>query len=351
MRVISVREYALLKGAQFEDVEVASADDLVEKNGKRFSASFCHGALTVARLENIRFYKSHGLVVTEEGWILSDTTLDEYSRTISGMLELGRIKLSNNFSMIVDEPAAVIGGQQNFYHWMFNWLSKFTALHGSNFWEKVESIILNGPLERFQWESLFKLGIGAGKNMHIAQGHDPVLVKDAIVPTLFTNPIHSRGHIDWLRSLHSSTLVVDGVGDKIYISRKDAAKGNRQILNENLLIEILKKYGFSVVRLGDLSLKEQASVFRSAKYVIAPHGAGLSNVIHSEPGAFFLELQARDAYTQVFWSLGLLSKAARYDILACDSFGDFIPYQKHIEVDLVRLESILAEKWGLSRCV
>ena len=347
MRVMTVKEYAVLKGARFEEIDVPSADFLVEKHGSRFASSLSHGPLTVARLENIRFFKSHGLVMTEEGWVLSDTMLDGHCKKMVERLSAGEIDLSGDFSAVISEPSAVIGGQQNFYHWMFNWLSKFTALHGSSYWKDVRSLILNGPLEKFQWETLFKLGVSGGKNLHVVQDSRPVLVKDAIVPTLFSNPLHSQGHVTWLRALLTSKTEDHNFGERIYISRKDAAKGNRQILNEDALIALLEAYDFKIIRLGDLTLREQASVFRGARYVVAPHGAGLANIIHAEPGACFLEMQAEGAYTQVYWSLGLLSGAGRYDILACEGSGDFIPYQKHIEVDLDLLEAVVSKKWDL----
>ncbi|AIR91643.1 glycosyltransferase family 61 protein [Pseudomonas cremoricolorata] len=335
------------KGADFEDVEVSSAQPLVEKHGTRFAASFSHGSLTVAHLKNIRFYKSHGLIVTEEGWILRDTMLHDHIDRMIARIESGELDLNAPCTHIISEPTAIIGGQQNFYHWMFNWLSKFTALNGSRFSSIAKGLVFNGPIERFQWETLFKLGVGKGKNCHFIQRSSPVLIEDAIVPTLFSNPVHSLGHIEWLRSLMSSEERVEGVTERVYISRKDAVKGNRQIINETELIALLEKYEFSIVRLGDLTLKQQASVFRHARFVIAPHGAGLANVIYAQPGACFLEMQAKDAYTQVFWSLGLISGAARYDVLTCESFGDSIPYQKDIEIDLARLEQVIIEKWGL----
>ena len=344
---MTVQEYAVLKGAEFEEIEIPSAEFLVEKHGSRFASSFSHGPLVVARLKNIRFYKSHGLVMTEEGWVLSDTMLTEHCQTMIEKISTGEMVVSDDFSAVISEPSAVIGGQRNFYHWMFNWLSKFTALHGSTYWDDVQSLVLNGPLERFQCETLFNLGLSRGKNMHVVQSHDPVLVKDAIVPTLFSNPLHSQGHVEWLRKLLASGSEGEKSGERIYISRKDATKGNRQILNEAALISLLEKYDFKIVCLGDLPLKQQALAFKGARYVVAPHGAGLANIIHAEPGACFVEMQAKDAYTQVYWSLGLLSRAERYDILTCESFGDFIPYQKHIEVDLARLEAIIKDKWGL----
>ena len=59
----------------------------------------------------------------------------------------------------------------------------------------------------------------------------------------------------------------------IYLSR--SAKGRRCILNEKEVENVFKEYGFSVFDFNEMSFMEQASVFRSAKIIASPHGAGL----------------------------------------------------------------------------
>jgi capsular polysaccharide biosynthesis protein len=74
---------------------------------------------------------------------------------------------------------------------------------------------------------------------------------------------------------------------RIYISRRKAC---RKILNEDPLIEMLNKYNFKTLFLEDLSLMEQINFFNHASIIIAPHGAGLTNISFSKKGTIILEL-------------------------------------------------------------
>lgn len=67
----------------------------------------------------------------------------------------------------------------------------------------------------------------------------------------------------------------------IYISRKKAPQG-RRINNEGELLDKITKLGFRGYILEDLPVPEQIELFYDAKVVIAPHGAGLTNLLFSE---------------------------------------------------------------------
>ena len=75
---------------------------------------------------------------------------------------------------------------------------------------------------------------------------------------------------------------------KLYISRSDA--GKRRIVNESEMLPLLKRAGFEIICLRNFSFLEQARMFHEAAWVIAPHGAGLVNVLWSQPGVQVLEL-------------------------------------------------------------
>jgi hypothetical protein len=53
--------------------------------------------------------------------------------------------------------------------------------------------------------------------------------------------------------------------------------------NETEVESGLKSYGFKTYLLEKMSLREQVILFAQAKIVIAPHGAGLTNLIFSQP--------------------------------------------------------------------
>lgn len=69
-------------------------------------------------------------------------------------------------------------------------------------------------------------------------------------------------------------------GRKLYISRKDSAK--RRLMNEDAVAQRLLARGFEILQLSDLSLADQMAAFRDAEVVVAPHGAGLTNLLYCD---------------------------------------------------------------------
>jgi capsular polysaccharide biosynthesis protein len=74
----------------------------------------------------------------------------------------------------------------------------------------------------------------------------------------------------------------------IYISRSDSVM--RPMRNEHELITTLARFGVVPVVLSRLTLDEQIILFRNARVIIAPHGAGLANVVFAAPGTVLYEL-------------------------------------------------------------
>ena len=74
----------------------------------------------------------------------------------------------------------------------------------------------------------------------------------------------------------------------VYVSRSDA--NQRKILNENELVEVLKKFNFEIVKLSELSFFDQISLFNSAKCILSLHGAGLTNLIFSHKNTQVIEI-------------------------------------------------------------
>jgi capsular polysaccharide biosynthesis protein len=112
---------------------------------------------------------------------------------------------------------------------------------------------------------------------------------------------------------------VPGRGEKIYITR--AAARRRRVANEDALWGELEKRGFAKVALEGLSWAEQIAVFREARVVVAPHGAGLANLVFSEAGARVVELVNRAYFNPVFWRLAALRRL-EYHALVAPGEGD-----------------------------
>lgn len=69
--------------------------------------------------------------------------------------------------------------------------------------------------------------------------------------------------------------------ERLYISRAGARV--RRVVNEEAVLAVLRPLGFRVVRLEELPFAEQVRLFQTAEIVVAPHGAGLANVLFASP--------------------------------------------------------------------
>ena len=74
----------------------------------------------------------------------------------------------------------------------------------------------------------------------------------------------------------------------LIISRENAAK--RRLINEDILYEKLKKYGFKKIFFEKLSFEKQIELSKNCKIMLGYHGAGLTNVFFMKPGSECIEI-------------------------------------------------------------
>ena len=84
----------------------------------------------------------------------------------------------------------------------------------------------------------------------------------------------------------------DRTGELLYVSRNESSM--RRILNEDDLLPGLRDMGFKIILPGTLSLTEQIEAFRNARVVLAPHGAGLTNILFCRPNTALIEIFPED---------------------------------------------------------
>jgi hypothetical protein len=77
----------------------------------------------------------------------------------------------------------------------------------------------------------------------------------------------------------------------IYVSRKKSR--GRLVLNEQKVIENLRKIGAEVVYLEDLIFSDQVRLLTETRLLISIHGAGLTNLVFMRPGGNVIELLPR----------------------------------------------------------
>ena len=75
-----------------------------------------------------------------------------------------------------------------------------------------------------------------------------------------------------------------------FISRKQGKKKCRRIVNEAELYEPLKKLGFSIYHLEDLTFEQQVRLFATSQIITGGHGAGLAHIIFCAQNTLICEI-------------------------------------------------------------
>ncbi len=93
--------------------------------------------------------------------------------------------------------------------------------------------------------------------------------------------------VQWMRE-RMAHLRAAPAARRLFLSRRD--NGRRKVLNEDELFEAVAPLGFERVVPGEMTVAAQITAFSSAHVIVAAHGAGLTNMIFTPPGAVIVEL-------------------------------------------------------------
>jgi capsular polysaccharide biosynthesis protein len=196
----------------------------------------------------------------------------------------------------------------NYYHWLGDVLARIHLLDKSGI--RIDKYIVNGkgPVP-FQMETLAMLGMPGHKIVWNKPGMH-LKPKRLIVPSFETyrlQPFVPHSMPGWA-SRYLRTALSNRLGQttqtgyrRIYVSRENAQV--RKVTNEEQVCHLLNGYGFHKVLLESLSVAEQIRLFASADTIVAPHGAGLANLLFCRPGTKVLELYAPNYVNTVYWYL------------------------------------------------
>jgi capsular polysaccharide biosynthesis protein len=191
---------------------------------------------------------------------------------------------------------AAPGADGNVWHFFFDQLPKlnlvkFAGLDLASF----DHILVNSAMQPYQREAFIELGIPPEKIVQACV--NPLVTSDQIFQvTLGCLLPPDAWVLEWLRS--EFLKPVSGPSRKIFISRNRAAF--RRISSEDKLLSMLPS-DLEVLRLEEMSLREQIEAFSAASVVIAPHGAGLTHLTWCAPGTKIVELFSHHYKSVCYW--------------------------------------------------
>ena len=197
------------------------------------------------------------------------------------------------------------GGNENYWHWMFDVLPRLSICENIIDLKKIDFFLLPNNKKKFQIETMETLGIPLTKQIssikfrHIVTKNLYVTSHPVVLSNNATNDIQNIPPwiFDWLRNkfLNNDLKNKKNYPKKIYLDRSDSkssVKNLRSIINEKEVKNHLINKGFQVIKLSDLHFQDQVSTFNSANIIVGLHGAGFANITFCNPKTRVIELKA-----------------------------------------------------------
>lgn len=273
----------------------------------------------IANIANGRIDTDKGssiAVFNRDNYLLGDVSF-QFVKRPEGGFDHGEVRQNNIFSRsYLTKPKKVEGtvfslltgggGNANFYHWFVDVLSRLSLLKQSPWHRHVDYFLVPNTALRFQRETLDLLGIPPEKIID-GMEHPHVQATRMIVTshprtttyfvprylTSFLNQAFTTLNIPYDESL--------GEHPYLYISRGDAPK--RKVTNEAEVIKTLEGMGFTSFALSNYTLKQAIQLFSNAEMIVAPHGAGLTNLLFCQSGTRVLELFSDKFVNHYFYEI------------------------------------------------
>ena len=196
------------------------------------------------------------------------------------------------------------GGNNNYWHWLFDVLPRFSLCSRFVNLNEIDYFLLPSLLKEFQKETLDCLNIPKHKRIS-SEKFRHIKAKELIMTD---HPLVTSGNatkdnlnihnwiISWLKDnfLNPDTIINQKIKNKIYIDRSDTISNKlpqRLIRNEDEIKKYLLKNNFIFVKLHETKFREQINLFHNAECIVGLHGAGFVNVVFCKPGTKIIELR------------------------------------------------------------
>jgi hypothetical protein len=214
--------------------------------------------------------------------------------------DLNKLLLPPIYNEFLEEPTKLNGiivylsdpNPANYFHWMCRVLPLLQIYHrfyGLEIQDIDAFYIGKFNSRNFHKESFERLGIAEAKLIQNACKSDKLVAAIVNKSTEYGESLSKDSYL-FSRNLFLDAIPVSSNHSKqrIYVERGLTAI--RKIINENEIIQLLKRYGFTTVSMDGKAIREQATLFSQAEAIVAVHGAALTNLLFIQPETKVIEL-------------------------------------------------------------
>ena len=212
-------------------------------------------------------------------------------------------------------------GYNNYAHFLFDIVPKIKLISLAINLKKIDYFYFS-KLNNYQKEILKRVGINEQKiidsnkyrhlqsNKIIGVTH-PNYIKGTISEAHSAIP---KWIISYLKNVFLKRKQSKTPYKKIYIDRSDSKLKHCKIINNSDIKKFLKNKGFKILKLSKLKFDKQTNIFRNAKMIIGPHGAGLANLVFCKKNTKVVEIKPRDHPNKVYERICDINKL-RYNLI------------------------------------
>ncbi len=206
--------------------------------------------------------------------------------TKNQILRTGTPKLLKKIKGNIAVLAQGASGYNNYAHYLFDIMPKLKLLSLSTNLKKIDFFYFS-KLNKYQKEILKFFDISERKILDSNKYR--YVQSDKIIGV--THPNYTKGTISEAHSKMPAWIIYflrkkflknrkhKKKFDKIFIDRSDSKLSHCKLINNNEVKSFLKLNGFKILKLSNLSFNEQINIFRDARVIVGPHGAGFANLV------------------------------------------------------------------------
>jgi len=252
-----------------------------------------------------RVYDASGSVLTHDDRLLVDV-----SRQLNLPTGADGIRHHNVFRHMwlhrcrrIPGVVAVLAtaGGENYFHWVAESLPRLEILRQC--WpgglDAVDRFVVNRGV-RAVIDSLVVAGIDPGRLVFAGPGSH--LVADTLVVPSLPGP--SGAVPAWACDVVPGGIIPIEHSPgrrRVYISR--GAARYRRVRNEAEVARLLGRHGFETLVLEALDFRSQVAAMADVGIVVAPHGAGLTNMLWCPAGAAVVEIFSPNYVNGCYWQI------------------------------------------------
>lgn len=168
-------------------------------------------------------------------------------------------------------------GEENYFHFFNDVLAKLFFIEDQEIVLNDYTIVVANALYKKPYFQYFISTSYLGKFKWFVQDETTWVHFDEAV---FCKPYtHTKKYLQ--KSVQLTLTKDNGVEDRrFFLTRSKSSL--RFIENQIDIIPILNRYNFEIIDTSSLDFSEQVSLFKQCKYLVAIHGAGISNIIFRE---------------------------------------------------------------------